>query len=64
MNNTLSDIIRSGMNNPDCSFWVGMAAGNMSATKILLIFIGAGMGYKLFELIFDKSRKLRENNQK
>lgn len=34
---TLSEIINAGLNNPDCSFYVGMSVGQFSGIKTMFL---------------------------
>ena len=49
MNDTFSAIILRGLNNPDCSFYVGQMMGQYTTFKITVIFILIYFGLRAFE---------------
>lgn len=48
----LTSIIQTGMNNPDCSFWVGMSVAQISGIKLVFAFIIGGILWKAIDTIF------------
>jgi len=47
----LSQIMNAGMNNPDCSFWVGMSFGQISGMKLVFAFIIGGLLWKALDTL-------------
>lgn len=45
----LGDIIQAGMNNPDCSFFVGQMVGQSLTIKSLLLIALIGFLYKAID---------------
>ena len=48
MNVTIADTIRTGLNNPDCAFYVGQWFGMWLALKFFIFF---AVAYYLFRLL-------------
>ena len=45
---TLSEIINTGMNNPECSFFVGVMMGNVLMFKLFMMM---AVAYFMFKII-------------
>lgn len=48
---TFADIINSGLNNPDCSFWVGMSMGQFTILKTAMALFVFAIVYKFIDKI-------------
>lgn len=46
---TLAEIITTGMNNPDCSFFVGATVGQMFSMKMMMILFGSIFVFKFLD---------------
>lgn len=43
------DILLNSMNNPDCSFWIGMTFGQMLAVRLVIILLIAFVIIKVID---------------
>jgi hypothetical protein len=46
---SFAEIINDGLNNPDCSFWVGMALGSFTVAKLGVAILAAGLLFKAID---------------
>lgn len=47
MNTTIADIIQTGMNNPDCAFFVGQFFGQFLGIKIFFYLVIFGIFFRM-----------------
>lgn len=48
-----SEILVAGLNNPDCSFWVGTFIGQITTVKLIFVLGGLMLLYKLIDKMFN-----------
>lgn len=73
MNTTLAEIITTGMNNPECSFYVGTFFSQIITLKLIIVIFIVAIFFKMLdklavtpiiEWIKNKVKKNKERNKK